>query len=204
VRLYFARHGESEANVLKVFANSPGRYGLTDHGRQQVAALAERLAGEQITRVYASPLLRAQETARIVCDRLGLEFETLDELREFSVGDHEGSNDPAAWDEYREVERAWLIDGDFKARIGGGECFDDIADRFLPFVAHLIERFIETEERAVLIGHGGTFACMLPLILENVDRAFALSHPIWPASYIASEVRDGRLFCVRWVDSEFD
>lgn len=202
VRLYFARHGESEANLLKVFANTPGRFGLTELGRRQAALLAERLAGERITRVYASPLLRAQETAEIVCEHLHLPFETRAELLEFSVGDHEGSCDQAAWDEYYEVEQAWLIDGDTKARIGGGECFDDIAVRFLPLVEELIDRYGGTDERPLLIGHGGTFACMLPLVLDNVAHSFALAHRIGPASLIVAEKRD-RLHCIRWGDVEF-
>jgi broad specificity phosphatase PhoE len=203
MRIYFARHGESEANVLKVFANTPGRYGLTELGRVQAQALAERLAEVGITRVYASPLMRAQQTADIVCQRLGMPFETRDELIEFNVGDHEGSCDEAAWDEYREVEQAWLIEGDTKARIGGGECFEDIESRFLPFVRELMARFGDTAERPLLIGHGGTFACMLPLILANVERAFSLSHRISPAGLIVAEQCAGKLYCLQWADAEF-
>ena len=31
MKLYFARHGESEANVQQVFWNQPEKYGLTDN-----------------------------------------------------------------------------------------------------------------------------------------------------------------------------
>ena len=196
--LYFVRHGESEANVLKVFANTPGKYGLTPLGSSQAGALAEKLVPEGITRVFASPLLRAQETAAIVAGRLGLNFETRDALREFGVGDHEGSCDQAAWDEYREVERAWLIEGNLQARIGGGECFEDIADRFLPFIEALSQCFGASDERILLIGHGGTFSCMLPLVLANVDRAFAQAHPIHHTDVIKVEWRDGRFVCLSW------
>jgi broad specificity phosphatase PhoE len=41
--LYFVRHGESEANTLGVISNRGLRFGLTDTGRQQAAALAEKL-----------------------------------------------------------------------------------------------------------------------------------------------------------------
>ena len=198
MRLYFARHGESEANVLKIFANTPGKYGLTEKGREQSAALAQKLQSQGITHAYASPLLRAQQTAEIVCDALGIAFETEDALREFSVGDHEGSCDKAAWDEYHALEHAWLIEGESKARIGGGECFDDIVRRFVPFIKRLESRFGSGPERILLVGHGGTFACMLPLVLENVDRAYALANRIANASPIEADWRDGRLFCVSW------
>jgi broad specificity phosphatase PhoE len=198
MRLYFARHGESEANVLKIFANTPGRYGLTVKGKEQAANLARNLADQDITRAFASPLLRAHETAQIVCEALGIDFETIEELREFSVGDHEGASDQKAWDEYREVEEAWLIEGESRARIGGGECFDDIALRFVPFIESLEQRFGDTSERILLIGHGGTFACMLPLIFDNVDRAYALDHHIANAAPIEAEWRDGTLHCLSW------
>ncbi len=202
--LYFARHGESEANIMKVFANTPGKYGLTVTGIAQSEQLAERLLDQGITRIFASPLLRAQETADVVARRLGLHFETRDALREFSVGSHEGSSDKAAWDEYREVEEQWMIEGNLQARIGGGECFSDIADRFLPFVEALVETFGDTEEQILLIGHGGTLSCMLPLVLSNVDRAFAQSHPIRNAAVIKAAYVGGKLVCLQWTDTIFE
>ena len=35
MRLYFIRHGESEANLLQVFANRGFKYGRTELGREQ-------------------------------------------------------------------------------------------------------------------------------------------------------------------------
>jgi probable phosphoglycerate mutase len=198
MRLYFARHGESEANVLKIFANTPGKYGLTDKGRQQARALAERLKPELITRAYASPLLRAQQTAQIVCEVLGISFENNYALCEFSVGDHEGSCCAEAWEEYHEVEEAWLLEGKTEARIGGGECFDDIRDRFVPFVNDLVAKYGQTEERILCVGHGGIFSCMLPLLFDNLDRHYALDHHIMNAMPIEAEVRNGRLHCLSW------
>lgn len=196
--VYFARHGESEANVLKIFANTPGKYGLTDKGRTQAAQLAENLIGEGITRAYASPLLRAQQTCDIVCSRLGIgAFGTMDALREFSVGNHEGSCDPAAWQEYAEVESAWL-GGDHSANIGGGECLNDISARFMPAMYSLVEEFGHTDERILLVGHGGTYACMLPQLLINVDMAFAQEHRFAPASFVKAEYADGRFVCLSW------
>src|SRR5438309_10652152 len=42
-RLYFVRHGESEANRLKVFSNRDVAHGLTETGRAQVERLAAAL-----------------------------------------------------------------------------------------------------------------------------------------------------------------
>ena len=72
MRLTFVRHGESEANVQKVYWNAPQGYGLTDKGVQQAAALAELLAERPYSNLYSSPVLRAVQTAQIVGRRLGL------------------------------------------------------------------------------------------------------------------------------------
>ena len=44
MRLYFVRHGQSEANVLRVISNRDLPHHLTDMGRQQAEALARSLA----------------------------------------------------------------------------------------------------------------------------------------------------------------
>ena len=68
MRIIFVRHGEPDY----------ARDCLTDEGRRQAAAAAERLAGEGISEIYASPCGRAMETARYTARRLGLPVVTLD------------------------------------------------------------------------------------------------------------------------------
>lgn len=58
------RHGRTAANAGGVLAGrSPGVL-LDDHGTQQAAALAERLAGLRLRRIVASPLERTTQTAQ--------------------------------------------------------------------------------------------------------------------------------------------
>ena len=66
-RIVLVRHGEAQCNVSGVCGGPKGCSGLTDTGREQVAALAERLGvtGELsgASALYASVLPRAVETA---------------------------------------------------------------------------------------------------------------------------------------------
>ena len=66
-RIVLVRHGEAECNLNHVVGGPKGCTGLTDLGRRQVAALADRLfeSGElrQATALYSSVLPRAVETA---------------------------------------------------------------------------------------------------------------------------------------------
>ena len=63
MKLYFVRHGESVANVLRVFSNHNLDHPLTTLGVEQAHALAVKLAGKPIQRIYTSPVKRAVQTA---------------------------------------------------------------------------------------------------------------------------------------------
>ena len=86
MRIHFVRHGESQANALHVIANRDQPYPLTPLGEQQARDLAERLAGEPVTRVLHSPILRAVQTAQILAARLNAPIEAADALRELIAG----------------------------------------------------------------------------------------------------------------------
>jgi probable phosphoglycerate mutase len=64
-RVLLVRHGESDHTLR-------GPEGLTPLGRQQAAAVAERLAAEGPAAVYSSTEVRAIETAAVIAERLGV------------------------------------------------------------------------------------------------------------------------------------
>ena len=191
--LYFVRHGESEANVLNVISNRGYRHGLTDLGRRQSADLASRLAGAGITRIWTSPLRRAVETAGILSEALAIPYQVTGALREFDCGIAENRADPQAWDLHRQVMAAWLQQGDLAARIEGGESFLDMRDRFVPFVEHLLEKEATNQ---VLVGHGGLYLCMLPLVLNNLEKAPESGFP--NTAYVLARPTPDGLICVEW------
>ncbi len=124
MRVYFVRHGESEANVLEVIANRGWRDGLTEKGRRQAYELATRLQEEVITEIYCSPLKRAVETANIVGTKLGLPVTVTDGLREFDCGELEGRGDPESWTAFRTLVQEWLDEGNLAAEdFWGGKLF---------------------------------------------------------------------------------
>jgi 2,3-bisphosphoglycerate-dependent phosphoglycerate mutase len=74
-RIVLVRHGEAVCNVSGIVGGIRGCTGLTDLGRRQVTALAERLAttGELAgaTALYSSVLPRAIETAQFLAPVVG-------------------------------------------------------------------------------------------------------------------------------------
>jgi broad specificity phosphatase PhoE len=199
MKLYFARHGESEANIQQVFWNQPEGYGLTDKGREQAATLADNLAGIAFSALYCSPVLRAVQTAQIVGRRLGLRPEVADGLREWHTGLLEGqgySNETEAL--HWQVTEQWMVYDNHDARIEGGESYNDIKARFMPFVAGLEEMYRHTDAALLLVSHGGTLRGMLPLLVSNLDNAAVLHRPFSYATPIVVELRDGEWVCLRW------
>lgn len=203
MRLYFARHGESEANVQRVFSNQPHLHGLTQKGRAQAAQMADLLQGISFAALYCSPVLRAVQTAEIVGARLGIPHVVEDGLREYDVGILEGrAYDEAGEDLYWQVVKQWMVARNWEARIEGGESYNDIRARFMPMIRRLEGEGQGAAQNVLLISHGGTLRAMLPLLLSNVDHAFALDRSIGYTTVVVAERRGSEWVCLRWGNTE--
>lgn len=199
MRFYFVRHGESEANLLHEFSNRGVKHPLTATGREQALALAQTLKGIAVTRIFASPILRAVQTAEIVAGELGLSYDVTDALREYDVGMLEGRSDAVSWQRYWEINDAWLVRHEWDARIEQGESFLDIRQRFVPFIEQLVrDGATSSASDIVLVGHGGVYRCMLPLVLRNIDFSFVLEHGMGHTDVVVAELTAVGLTCLTW------
>jgi 2,3-bisphosphoglycerate-dependent phosphoglycerate mutase len=83
----FLRHGESVGNAEDRFQGHAD-FPLTDKGRLQAQALADRWQGEGVTfdRCVASPLLRASQTAEIISHKLRIPLELDPDWMEINNG----------------------------------------------------------------------------------------------------------------------
>ena len=203
MKLYFVRHGESEANVLKVISNRGLIHPLTELGRQQAAQLAQSLAAVPIAKIYASPLLRARQTAEIVSAALNLPVEIADALREPDCGMAEGRSDEAAWAEHRRTWTAWLDEQRYDYRIEGGESFNDLRACFVPFIDRLLAEHGDTSDQLLLISHGALLITMLSVMLANAKAVFAEWRPIPNTGTIVVERQATGWVCVDWCGVAF-
>ncbi|MBN2147382.1 MAG: histidine phosphatase family protein [Anaerolineales bacterium] len=169
MRIYFARHGHSHANLLRKISNRGLCHGLTPAGREQAVKLAQRLQHFPIIQIYSSPVLRAIETSIILANQLQVEYEITDALREFDCGILEGRSDEEAWRGWQEISDAWLVHKCWDQRIEGGESYNDLRERFVPFIECLVNRFGGTQAEVVSVSHGGLYRMMLPLVLKDLD-----------------------------------
>ena len=135
-----ARHGETEWSAT-------GRHtGLTDipltsRGEDQARALAPMLAAHRFALVLASPLARAQETARLA----GFGGRVVDEpdLVEWDYGDYEGLTTP----QIRERAPGWTV---FTGPVPGGESLEQVATR----VDRVIRRVRSADGNSLVVAHG--------------------------------------------------
>ncbi|KII37956.1 MULTISPECIES: phosphohistidine phosphatase SixA [Pseudomonas] len=72
MKLWVLRHGEAVPHGSRPHDSERE---LTEHGRKEVLSSAAKLIGQPLTAIYASPYLRAQQTAQLVREALGFEPE---------------------------------------------------------------------------------------------------------------------------------
>lgn len=155
--LFFVRHGQSTANLLRVFAGQKD-YPLTELGLRQAEKGAEFLKKNfQIDVIYSSPLLRAKETAVPTARLYGLEITVLEDLRERSVGVWAGKSNREIEELYPEMYYA------HKKRMGvvppGGEDLDQIQERVERAVMHILA---EAKGKSVAVfTHAGVFSALI-------------------------------------------
>ena len=124
-----ARHSTADQPLDLIAGQSDPE--LTELGRDQALAVAERLSSAKTAAIFVTPLRRTQETARPLADRLGVEPVVLPELREVYLGDWEGqlnqrvSSSDSLTRELFAAERWDVIPnaepmGDFSARVHRG------------------------------------------------------------------------------------
>ena len=148
-QIILIRHGQGENN-LRDLIGGWSDLKLTELGIQQAQAVADRL-NEEIKEnytVYSSDLMRAKQTAEIICEKLGKTPSYAVELREHNPGIvsgmsrekaeellHDVTDPPLDWRPFPEAESA---------------------EEFYNRVSGFMDKLVESEERVVIVSHGGT------------------------------------------------
>jgi broad specificity phosphatase PhoE len=146
---YLIRHGETEWNRSGVFQGQLD-VPLSDVGRRQAATLAPGLRRLPVTHVYASPLSRAHETARLLFpDR---EVTLLPELMERNLGVLQGLTPAEAERRYPGV---WAQLNDLEGGPPGAESLGAFRDRVKSAFARMAGTHV------AVVAHGGSIRALL-------------------------------------------
>lgn len=86
MRLLLIRHGESEADLLDIHEGRAD-FALTERGHRQAEAMANHVAENyNISKIYASTLTRAKQTAQHLSNKIGISIIFDEDLMEFNNG----------------------------------------------------------------------------------------------------------------------
>jgi probable phosphomutase (TIGR03848 family) len=133
-RLVLARHAVTHQTGPLLSGRTAG-ISLSEDGRHQAEALAERLAPLPVAAVYASPIERTTETAAAVAARHGLTVEPLPGVLEADYGDWTGQSlaELAKTDLWKVVQRT-----PSRARFPGGESLVAMQARMIAAIDALV------------------------------------------------------------------
>ncbi|XP_042493071.1 phosphoglycerate mutase-like protein 4 [Macadamia integrifolia] len=140
---------------------------LNDVGRQQAAAVADRLSKEsKISAVYSSDLKRALETAQTIARHCGpLEVIEDRELRERHLGDLQGLVLREAAKVKPKAYQAFISARTDQELPGGGESLDQLHQRCTSALQRIGRK--HKGERVVVVTHGGVIRTLYKQVVPK-------------------------------------
>lgn len=167
-RVFLIRHGATVLTVEDRFAGETDVL-LSDEGRQQARRLATRLQGESIAAIYASPMLRTIETARLLAEPHRLEVEQRDGLREISHGHWEQKTRREVEAQFPEEAAEWEKDP-YTFAPAGGESGLAVTARALPTLIALVRA--HPGRNIAVVSHKATIRLLLSSLLGFDPRRY--------------------------------
>lgn len=154
LRLYIARHGQTDWNVqhrLQGWTDRP----LDETGRRQAVELAETLKGIRLDAIYSSTLSRSRATAQTVAGGT-MTVRSLDGLRERNYGHFQGGSDTAP--EYLRRAEDWAD------RLDDGESLNQLLARTRESLAQI--RREHPVGNVLIVAHRITNQMLLRALLD--------------------------------------
>lgn len=156
-RLILIRHGHTSSNSSGGLRMSGWTdTSLSEQGRRQVACLARRMSSEPASVLYASPLLRALETAGPVAEAAGAALRLEPDLREIHCGAVDGWPVEEVQRLYPELWEANLRQEDEGFRWPGGESYRELRERSLGAFRRIAAA--HPGERVLVVTHAGVIS----------------------------------------------
>lgn len=169
MHLYVIRHGQSHVNVGNWATLESMDAGLTKKGHKQAEALRDWLKenNRNCDVLYASTMLRTQETARYVEEALGMDAIPDDRIREIGNSALDGtalpeSQLPRKFNPAKPDKAPFAIRG---IDVENGESWMHFRTRLGQFVDEMIEK--HQGRRVYVVAHGGVVSGML----DNIYNA---------------------------------
>ena len=161
--IYIVRHGQTEWNLLGK-TQGHGNSDLTPKGIEQAELLADSMTKYPIDYIYSSDLGRAYQTAEIIGNKLNIEVERTEALREMNFGTWEGRIIKDIIEEDPELYKMWRNEPHI-AKIPQGETLSQIKERTDAFIKEINEKY--DGKHIVLVTHSLCARIMLLSFLDS-------------------------------------
>jgi probable phosphoglycerate mutase len=181
LRLFLVRHGETEANRLRLIQGSSDGL-LNAAGQAQAERLAEHLRLVALDQVFASDMRRATATAMPIAQAHSLALQVDPQLREWDVGELDGMPASQYLQMIRETGRPLSA-----FHPPGGATLGETRQRAEAVIRRLVE---EHRGESVLICSHGDFMRMLVSAILQIDSDAATAFHFDNASYSVFEYKD--------------
>ena len=174
ITVTFVRHAESEANATGVLNTEVPGPGLTPEGKGQAEQVAHQLGRNNYDAVYASTMVRTQQTAAPLAAELGKQVEVLGGLQEIDAGRFEGKPVSMAPSTYLLAPADWL-NGDLRDRIPGSITGTEFNDRF---TAAMQKIYNSGHGNPVVFSHQYAIEYWTAMNAKNAKDSLVTSHPL--------------------------
>ena len=155
--IYFVRHGQTDYNVEKRIQGALD-VPLNSEGISQAKNLRNFFSGKKLFAVFCSPLLRTQQTAKLITDQ---DLILINDLKERNFGELEGFTRTEYLKKVPDLELQWKKEG-IDWLPPGGETVRDFQKRCIAAYKNILK---ESKGRTVLIvAHGGVIKSIVHYI----------------------------------------
>jgi broad specificity phosphatase PhoE len=167
-RVLLIRHGATVLSAEDRFAGATD-IELSEEGRAQARCLGDRLADAEIAAMYASPMRRTVETARLVLGQHPLELKTDEGLREIDHGRWEQLTRHEVEQRFPDEYANWEADP-FTFAPEGGESGLSAMARALPVLRRIVVE--NTGKTLAIVSHKATIRLVLCSLLGIDARGY--------------------------------
>ena len=167
--IYLIRHAQAEGNIYR-FMQGHWDGDVTETGRYQIKALAEKLKDIKIDAVYSSDLKRAFMTAQAALKyHPEIRINTDKRIREINLGPWEGVPFGNLYYHHKEEMTLFLSDSP-DWHVEGAETFEQVTHRAYEALCEIAKR--HEGQSTVIVSHGVTLRCLQSKMMGvTIDKA---------------------------------
>jgi broad specificity phosphatase PhoE len=174
ITLTFIRHAESQANAGGVIDTQVPGPSLTSAGEQQATAAANRLKGNGYDGIYASEMVRTQQTAAPMSKALSEPVNVLPGLNEISAGWFNGEPMDRAGATYMVAPMDWTR-GDLNFSIPGSVSGREFNGKFSAAVQRIYE---SGDSKPVAFSSAASIMLWTLMNARNGKDSLLTDHPL--------------------------